>query len=149
MSSSPGCPYEQPTGLRQPSARRDPVPRDARRSARGPDLDVTLNNVPTHITRAQLLSQGIKFKEVANEKVGFDDELRGSRAELGFGSTTKYNIVLKFKSFSFGAGPHNVTLKPHASDIGNRQSFKVKIRVVATDGSGNRRTTFRTVQVGP
>jgi Big-like domain-containing protein/Calx-beta domain-containing protein len=107
---------------------------------------VTLTNVPTEITRNALINQGIRFTETPNERARFANDLLMSRRGLGLGTSKKFNIVVASRNFPLGRA-RNVTLKPSASDIGTKKRFKVKIRVVATDAAGNRRTKIKTVQV--
>lgn len=111
--------------------------------------NIALANVPTHLTRAQLLNTGVRFTESADERVIFDNELRSSGFQLGFNQSHTYNIVLKANSFGFGRGPHNVTLKPKAQDIGTKQTFVVRLRVLATDAEGLRTRVRRNIQISP
>jgi hypothetical protein len=111
--------------------------------------NITLTHVPAHITRDNLLSHGVTFTESADERVVFDNGIWSSGQQLGYNSSHNYNILLKGKSFGLGRGPHNVTLKPRAQDIGTRQTFKMKLRVIATDAEGLRRSVTRTIQVSP
>ena len=61
-----------------------------------------------------------------------------------------YNLALAQKTLALGAGSRSVTLKAPRRLVGSpRRSFKVQVRVVATDAAGNRSTATRTVTVKP
>jgi hypothetical protein len=108
---------------------------------------VALTNVPTQITRKALINRGIQFTETPNERSRFANDLLMSRRGLGLGSSTKFNIVVASRNFPLGRA-RSVILKPDKADIGTKNRFKVKIRVVATDAAGNHALPVtRTVQV--
>jgi hypothetical protein len=115
----------------------------------GAPPNIALSHVPAHVTRSNLLSHGVTFTESADERVVFDDGIWSSGQQLGYNSSHNYNILLKGKSFGLGRGPHNVTLKPKPQDVGTNQTFKMKLRVIATDVEGLRRSVTRTIQVSP
>ena len=54
--------------------------------------EVTLSGMPTKITRHDLLQNGIRFKEDADERVTFDNDLLASPRGLGQGKSKKFNV---------------------------------------------------------
>lgn len=110
---------------------------------------VHLQGVPTEISKHDLTTTGITFREKAEERVNFRNALLSSPRELGRGSSSHYGIVLATNNFGFGFGPRDVVLKPSSSSVAGVSRFKVKIRILATDANGNQRTRTKTVQVHP
>jgi VCBS repeat-containing protein len=112
-----------------------------------PKLAIKLTNFPSEITLQRLVNKGIKFQEVANRGVRFDNTLFGSRRGLGFGTSTKFNVELASQEFPFGRATRRVTLKPDEDDIGFNSSFRLRVRIVATDRFGKRAVRKKGVTV--
>jgi hypothetical protein len=57
-----------------------------------------------------------------------------------------YNLVLATKSYGLG-GARKLKLKPSKKLVGKAKKFTVRLRVVATDAAGNRRTVTKTIKI--
>jgi hypothetical protein len=57
-----------------------------------------------------------------------------------------YNLVLATKSYG-RAGKRKIKLKPSRKLVGKARKFTVRLRIVATDAAGNRRTVTKTIKV--
>jgi 6-phosphogluconolactonase (cycloisomerase 2 family) len=112
-------------------------------------LTVKLTGFPSQITRAKLLNKGVKFREVANRAVRFDNDLLGTPRGTGQGTSTKFSVELATQQFPFGPLPRNVTLRPSAADVGPKSTFRLRVRIVATDGAGNRVVRKKGIKVVP
>lgn len=83
----------------------------------------------------------LRPNEAARLEVTLVGTLKGGRA---------FNLALAAKTLALGGGTRSTTLKAPKKLVGSpRKSFKVQVRVVATDAAGNRSTATRTVTVKP
>ena len=103
-------------------------------------------SAPPSTTRASLTKKGIKAKITPNEAAKLEVTLEGTPRTAVLSAA--YGLTLASKTLALAAGTRSATLKPPAKLVGHpKRSFKVRIKVVATDAAGNRSTATRTVTV--
>jgi hypothetical protein len=114
--------------------------------------DVTAPNATLTASRsislAALLKSGIKVTIAPNEPARLELALLGTvtRANL----RASFNLTLASRTLTLGGGARSVRLKPSRKLVGKpRKAFKVRVRVVASDAAGNRRTLTKTITVKP
>jgi Thrombospondin type 3 repeat/Bacterial TSP3 repeat len=89
--------------------------------------------------------KGARYSANTTRSASLKFELLGS---AGKGTTAKaYNLVLASKSLGAGTGTRSVTLKPSKRVKYPERSFKVQLRVTATDSNGAQLTIKRTITV--
>ena len=89
---------------------------------------------------------GLKATAIVGEVARLDFELR-AKAHGASLAPAAYNLTLAHRTLGFGKGKRSVVLKPSRSLVGSAQDFRVQLRVIATDHSGNRRIRNRVVHV--
>ena len=116
---------------------------DAARDTTAPTVTVS---APSRVSLASLL-RGIRVTARPNEAARLEITLEGTVANARLSA---YNVALAKRTLSLSTGSRSVILKPNRRVVGKpRRSVKVRVRVVATDAAGNRRTATRTVTVRP
>jgi uncharacterized repeat protein (TIGR01451 family) len=108
---------------------------------------VTITGLQRSIKLKALIRSGLKFTESANEAVAFTDTLMGSVRTASLASAGPFNLTLAQVNRPLGGGPRVVKLKPSRKLLGTSKRFTVQVVVTATDASGNRVTTTKTVKV--
>jgi hypothetical protein len=115
-----------------------PAPLDTRRAG------VTLSGAPSKTTLAKLL-KGFTLSLTPDEAVSFDVSLTGSQTKA---TPAAVRVALFEKSLGRSAAKRTVKVKPSKSSVGTpRKTFKLRLRVLATDRGGNRTTVDRTIKV--
>jgi len=107
---------------------------------------VTVSRAPRRLTRAKLL-KGVSARIATNEPARLEVALLGKASSAGLARAG--DVVLAERNFGLSAATRSVKLKPKRSLLGRRKRFSVRLRVVATDAAGNRRTTTKTIPVRP
>ena len=84
----------------------------------------------------------IRPSEAARLEVALEGTITNARISA-------FNAALAKRTLGLAAGRRSVTLKPSRRVVGtpSKRSVKVRVRVVATDAAGNRRTATRTITV--
>jgi hypothetical protein len=110
---------------------------------------LTISGLPRSITLKKLLSSGLRFKQSSNEPTAFTDELYGSArtASLSSLAAKAFNLRLAQAAFPLSAATRGVKLKPSRKLIGKRKRFTLQVNLTGTDGSGNRTTKTKTINV--
>jgi hypothetical protein len=110
---------------------------------------LTISGLPRSITLKKLLSSGLRFKQSSNEPTAFTDELYGSvrTASLSGLAAKAFNLRLAQAAFPLSAATRSVKLKPSRKLIGKRKRFTLQVNLTGTDGSGNRTTKTKTINV--
>lgn len=107
---------------------------------------VTLARAPRATTLAKLL-KGLSIALTPDEPASFDISLTGTTRKATLSSA---RVLLFETTLGSAAGTRTVKVKPSKSAVGRpRKTFKVALRVVATDRGGNRTTISRTIAVRP
>jgi Domain of unknown function (DUF4394) len=100
------------------------------------------------ISLAALLKSGIKVTIAPNEPARLELALLGTvtRANL----RASFNLTLASRTLALAGGARSVRLKPSRKLVGKpRKAFKLRVRVIASDAAGNRRTLTKTITVKP
>jgi Domain of unknown function (DUF4394) len=100
------------------------------------------------ISLAALLKSGIKVTIVPNEPARIELALLGTvtRANL----RAAFNLTLASRTLALAGGARSVRLKPSRKLVGKpRKAFKLRVRLIASDAAGNRRTFTKTITVKP
>lgn len=133
--------------------RRDGVdvcPRTAGKAPNGcPDTKpppLKLGKRPKKTVALAKFLHGLKATAIVGEVARLDFELR-AKAHGASLAPAAYNLTLAHRTLGFGKGKRSVVLKPSRSLVGSAQDFRVQLRVIATDHSGNRRIRNRVVHV--
>jgi hypothetical protein len=105
---------------------------------------ITIRSLKTKPTFRQL-ARGLRFRVSADEPASFVAELFGTarRATLA----RAYNLSLARKALPLGSGLRLVSLRPSRALLGKRHKLKLRLRLTATDASGNSRVRNRTINV--
>ena len=105
---------------------------------------ITIRNLRAKLTFKQL-ARGVRFRVSGDEPASFVAELFGTakRATLA----RAYNLSLARRKLPLGSGLRLVRLKPARSLLGKRHRMKVRLRITATDASGNSRSRNRVIMV--
>jgi hypothetical protein len=100
------------------------------------------------ISLAALLKTGLKVRVTPDESARLEVTLLGTvtRANL----RAAFNLTLASRALGLAPGTRTVRLKPARKLVASlRKAFKLRVRVVASDAAGNRRTIDKTVTVKP
>ena len=107
---------------------------------------VVLAGVPRSLTRSRLL-RGFRVTLRPNEPAAFEVALTGTTRRASLAST---RVLLLERSLPRAAGARTLTIKPSRAAFGRpRRTVKLTLRIVATDGGGNRTTVTRRIAVRP
>ena len=115
----------------------------AARDTTAPTVRVTATS---RVSLASLL-KGLRVTARPSEAARLEITLEGTVTDA---RVSAFNVVLAKRTLSQSAASRSVLLKPSRRVVGKpRRSFKVRVRVVATDAAGNRGSATRTVTVRP
>jgi Domain of unknown function (DUF4394) len=135
-----------------PTPASAPAPTPTTTPTAPPAADVTAPTATVSATRAislaALLKTGLKVRLTPTEPARLELSLLGTvtRAKL----RAALNLTLASRTLGLAAGARTVRLKPSRKLIGSpRKAFKIRVRVVASDAAGNRRTIEKAVTVKP
>jgi len=105
---------------------------------------VRLAGVPSAMSRAAFL-RGVKVRVTRNEPATIDATLEAvaRRASLA----ARFNVTLAARSTPRASGTTTITLKPSRVLVGRARTLGARVRVVVTDGSGNRRIVTKLIRV--
>lgn len=119
-----------------------------------PAADVTAPTLALSTVRSsyslRAFKKGITVRMTTNEPARLEAALyaRVTRATAARFLAGSYNLELTGKKLGTGAGTRTLKLKPKSKLIGTpRKSFKVKLRVLATDPAGNDRTVTKIITI--
>jgi len=107
---------------------------------------ITLRGVPRRLTRARFFN-GITARISSGEAVSLGVALLGRARAVRIARVG--DVVLAERSLGLSATERRVRLKPRRRLVGRAKRFTVRLRVIATDAAGNRRTVVRTIRVRP
>jgi hypothetical protein len=113
----------------------------------GPDRTapkLKLTGVRKSMKLAKFL-KGVKVSITPDEEASLDVSLLAAARRATI--SAKFNLTLASKSLGFSKAKRNLKLKPARKLIGKAKRFKVQLRIVATDRSGNRGTVTRQIRV--
>jgi hypothetical protein len=105
------------------------------RDTQAPDLVIT--GVPKTLKRGSFL-RGVTFTVGCDEDCAVEGDLLGAARSVRLAAS--YNVTLGSRSLGLGSGARKLTIKPSKRLIGKAKKLSVRLRVVATDASGNRVT---------
>lgn len=105
---------------------------------------ITIAKTSSRTTRKKFFA-GIVSRISAGEPVSLEIALLGKARSASVAKTT--DVVLAEKNFALSSAARSVRLKPKRSLVGKRKNFSVRLRVIATDAAGNRRTKTKTIRV--
>lgn len=124
-----------------PSATLTITDDDAAPDRTAPTLSLT---APRSVTLAAF-RRGVRVTATPSEAAQLEFTLEGTVKSARLSAN---NVALAKRTLRTGTGARSVTLKPSRRVVGTpRKSVKVRVRVVATDAAGNRRTASRTITV--
>ena len=123
----------------------DPPAKKAKRADRSRPR-VTLSKVRARMTRSRL-AKGIRFRVTTNEAASLDAVLLGHAGQARI--SRAYNLTLAHRRSAAARGTRSLRLRPARSLLGTARRFTVRLRVLAVDVAGNRRTVSRTIRVRP
>ncbi|MBJ7330040.1 MAG: hypothetical protein JHC95_09100, partial [Solirubrobacteraceae bacterium] len=90
--------------------------------------------------------KGLKLRVTTSEPVTLDSTMGVTPKKA---TISAFDLALLERSTKL-TGTQTITFKPSAKLLGKpKRTFKVRLRLVATDGAGNRTTVQRTVTVTP
>jgi Calx-beta domain len=120
-------------------------------AAPAPEVDrrapgLRLDGVPARVKRSRLL-RGLRIGLRPDEAAGLQVELLASARRAAIARVG--DLVLVSRSLRRSGGRRTVLLKPSRRLLGTARRFSLRLRVTATDASGNRRTVTRTIRVVP
>jgi hypothetical protein len=118
--------------------------RDAQGDACDDDPTVALGRTKAKIKRASFL-KGVLVTATPSEPVALEFELLGSARGATLART--FNLVLARRALRLAPGKRSARLKPKRQLVGSRPRFAARLRVTATDASGNRTVVTKTLQV--
>ena len=91
--------------------------------------------------------KGIEIRVTASEPAGLEAELLAAAKGVKLAS---FNLILASASLSIAPGQRTLKLKPKARLVGKpTRSFRVSLRVTATDAASNSATARKTIVVKP
>jgi Domain of unknown function (DUF4394) len=100
------------------------------------------------ISLAALLKSGLKVRVAPNEPARLELSLLGTATRANLRAAV--NLTLVSRTLRIAAGARTVRLTPSRRLVGSpRTAFKIRVRIVASDAAGNRRTIDKTVTVKP
>jgi hypothetical protein len=105
---------------------------------------IKLSKLPKTLKFKRLLA-GLTFTVRPNEPSAISATLAGAASTVKLAKS--YNVTLAHKSLRRAAGARRVTLKVRKKLLGKSRRFTLKLTVVATDASGNKKTLTRTIKV--
>lgn len=119
-----------------------------------PTADTTAPTIKLSTVRSsyslKAFKAGITVRVTTNERAELEATVssRVTKATAARALAGKYNLELIGKTLGFGTGQRTIKLKPKSALVGTpKKSFKVRLKVVATDAAGNDRTTTKTITV--
>jgi Calx-beta domain len=107
---------------------------------------VTLSKVRTTMPRSRF-AKGIRFRVKTNEAASLDARLLAHAGQARI--SRAYNLTLAHRRSAAARGTRALRLRPARSLLGTAARFTVRLRVLAVDVAGNRRTVSRTIRVRP
>jgi hypothetical protein len=134
-------PAEQPPAERAPNQVIQ-VTQVTPRDTQAPEVGIT--GVPKTLKLKSFL-RGVTFTVGCNEECAVDGELLGAPRSVRLAAS--YNLTLGSRSLGLGSGARKLTIKPSKRLIGKAKKLSVRLRVVATDASGNRVTKLARFKV--
>ena len=106
---------------------------------------VRITGVPKSTTFAKF-AKGVKVTVAPGEPASIDAFLEATARRVTIAKA--FNLTLASRSFSRSGSRRTITLKPDRKLIGRRaRKMKARVRVVLTDGAGNRTTRNLTIAV--
>jgi hypothetical protein len=106
--------------------------------------NLTLSRFAGRLTRRNFL-KGVSGRIASNEPVSLEVTLLGRARSAGLARAG--DVVLAERNFGMSPATRSVKLKPKRSLVGRRKRFTARVRVIATDVAGNRRTVTKSVSV--
>ena len=106
----------------------------------------TVTLTAPHTLTLAAFRRGVKVTVRPNEAARLEVALEGT---ISSARISACNVALAKRTLGLAAGSRSVTLKPSRRVAGTprKRSVKVRVRVVASDAAGNRRTVTRTITV--
>lgn len=94
--------------------------------------------------------KGVTVKVTPSEAASVRGELLGAARRAGARELAAFTRVLARGSLPLGAGRRTLKLKPKKKKVGRpAKTFKVRLRITATDAAGNAGTATRAIKVKP
>jgi len=106
---------------------------------------VRLSGVASKLRRSRFV-KGVRVKVRTNEAASLDASLIGS-ARRAVISRRNYDLTLAHRHSAAARGTRTLRLKPSRRLLGSARRFDVRLRVLAVDSAGNRRTATWTIRV--
>lgn len=107
---------------------------------------VRVRGVPRRLSRRRFLN-GISARISSGEAVRLQVALLARARAVRIARVG--DVVLAERSRGLSAAARRVRLKPRRRLVGRARRFTVRLRVIATDAAGNRRTVVRRIRVRP
>jgi hypothetical protein len=107
---------------------------------------IALSGVPSSTTLSKFLA-GFKLSVTPSEPATVEVTLQGTTTKA---TIAAYELTLFSRTLVLAAGKRTLAIKPNAKLVGKPpKSVKVRLRIVAVDAAGNRRTSDSTITVKP
>ena len=105
---------------------------------------ITLSRTASRLTRRRFFA-GVASRISVGEASSLNVTLLGRARSAGLARPG--DVVLAERNLGRSAAARSVKLKPNRRLVGRRKRFTVRLRVIATDAAGNRRTVTKTIRV--
>jgi hypothetical protein len=105
---------------------------------------VTLRGVGRRLSRRRFLA-GLRAVVRTNEAAALDVKLLAVARRAAISRTG--DLALAHRRFASARGTRVLRIRPSRALVGGARRFRVRLRILATDTAGNRRTLTRTIRV--
>lgn len=124
----------------------EPQPAPAKQAdTAGPQ--VTISGVAKKVN-LEALRKGLKVGVKTDEPATIDARLTASARNVELARRASATVLLAEKSLGLGSGDRQLKLKAARAALRGADKFSAKLRIVATDASGNRTTVTRKIKAG-
>jgi hypothetical protein len=106
---------------------------------------VTLKGVAKKVDLGAL-RKGLKIEVKTDEPATIDARLTASARNVELTRRASATVLLAEKSLGLGSGDRQLKLKPARAALRGADRLSARLRIVATDASGNRTTVTRTIK---
>jgi Domain of unknown function (DUF4394)/Calx-beta domain len=107
---------------------------------------VKVAGVPKRMRRKAFL-KGLRVRVTVDEPATLELTLDAKARRVVLARAAAFNLTLAHASRRLGTGTRRIKLKPARKLVGKARRFRARVKVVATDAAGNRRTVTRTLRV--
>jgi uncharacterized protein DUF4394 len=106
---------------------------------------ITVRGVPSRLSLKRFLARGVLARIAPSEPARLEVALLGRARAVRIARVG--DVVLAERNLGVSAAARRVRLKPSRRLVARAKRFTVRLRVIATDAAGNRRTVVKTIRV--